>query len=273
MPSAKQNKPITNDMAEAHIPTFAPEVVGTIGGFSITNTMVNAWMALIIFFLLGIFLIRRVALRPGRVQNACEYVLELLFGYLDQVTGHREKTLRFFPIVGTMFFFILLSNRLGLLLGTGRLTWYGEPLLRPANTDLNLTLAMALVSVISSHILAFGTLGFFTHANKFIQIGTILKSLRHGPIAIFTACVEFLVGILEIIGEMAKVLSLSLRLFGNVFAGEVLLSVIGSLIAVFAPAPFMMLEVLVGLIQASVFAMLTTVYLTIATAAPHGEEH
>ena len=133
---------------------------------------------------------------------------------------------------------------------------------------------MALVSVISSHVFGFITVGVFTHLGKFVQIGGIIKSFRKGPIAIFTAIIEFFVGILEIISEIAKILSLSLRLFGNIFAGEVLITVIGSLVAVFIPAPFMLLEILVGLIQASVFAMLTLVYLTVATAVPHGvEEH
>lgn len=230
-------------------------------------------MALGIFSVLAILLRRRFGLRPSRLQNGCEYVLELLFGYLDQVTGSRELTMRFFPIVGTVFFFILLSNWLGLLPGTGSILTHGEVLMRPANTDLNLTVAMALVSVVISHLFAFGTIGIFTHLNKFIQIGTIVKSIKHGPIAIFTALVEFLVGIIEIIGEMAKVVSLSLRLFGNIFAGEVLITVIGSLVGLLVPAPFMMLELLVGLIQAAVFAILTTVYLTVATSKPHGSEH
>jgi len=133
---------------------------------------------------------------------------------------------------------------------------------------------MALVAVVSSHVFGFVAIGFFTHLGKFIQIGNVLKSIKKGPMAIFTALIEFGVGILEIVSEIAKVLSLSLRLFGNVFAGEVLISVISALIAALAPAPFMLLEVLVGIIQASVFAMLTLVYLTVATSKPHGaEEH
>ena len=258
---------------EAHIPTFAPEVVGHIGSFSITNTMINVWIALIIFFIFGMMLRRRLGMRPSRLQNGCEYILESLFHYLDQVTGAREKTIRFLTVVGTVFFFILLSNWLGLLPGTGSIFVGNSPLLRPANTDLNLTVAMALVSVVVSHLFAFGMIGFFAHANKFLQIGTIAKALKHGPIAIFTAVIEFMVGIIEIVGEMAKVMSLSLRLFGNIFAGEVLISVISSLVGILVPTPFMLLELLVGLIQASVFAILTTVYLTVATSEPHGSEH
>ena len=257
-------------MSEIHIPTLAPEVLFQIGNFKITNTILNAWLAILIFLVLGLLLRKNIKEKPGKLQNACEYILELILPYFDQVTGDRKKTIKFLPIVGSIFFFILLSNWLGLIPGTGSISVGQAFLLRPANTDLNLTLAMALTAVISSHIFGFLSVGVFTHIGKFVPIGTIVKSLKKGPIAIFTALIEFGVGLLEIIGEMAKVLSLSLRLFGNIFAGEVLISVISALVSLLVPTPFMMLELLVGLIQAAVFAMLTLVYLTVASAEPHG---
>ncbi|MBU2542543.1 F0F1 ATP synthase subunit A [Patescibacteria group bacterium] len=266
---------------EIHIPTLAPEVVGHIGNFNITNTMINAWLAIIIFLILGILIKRSVRLRPGKLQNTCEFFLELVLGYFDQVTGSRKKTIKFLPVVGSIFFFVLLSNWLGLLPGTGSITVGHNMLLRPANTDLNLTVVMALVAVISSHLYAFAAIGIFSHLGKFIQIGNIIKSFEKftdgigaGVIAVFTALIEFVVGLIEIVSEIAKVVSLSLRLFGNIFAGEVLISVISALVAVLVPTPFMLLELLVGIIQAGVFAMLTIVYLTVATSEPHGaEEH
>jgi len=257
-----------------HIPTLAPEVIFHVGGFPVTNTMVNVWLAIVVFFIIGLMLRKRLALKPGKMQNFMEYFLEIMMGYFDQVTGDRKKTMRFLPIVGSVFFFILLSNWLGLLPGTGSITIGHNMLLRPANTDLNLTVAMALVSVISSHLFGLFTVGVFTHLNKFVQIGTLFKSLTKGPVAIFTALVEMVVGVIEMISEVAKVLSLSLRLFGNIFAGEVLISVLSSLVGIIVPTPFMLLELLVGLIQAGVFTMLTLVYLTVMTTAPHGsEEH
>src|SRR3989338_7378107 len=259
-------------MSEIHIPTLAPEVLFQIGNFKITNTILNAWLAILIFLVLGLLLRKNIKEKPGKLQNAGEYILELILPYFDQVTGDRKKTIKFLPIVGSIFFFILLSNWLGLIPGTGSISVGQAFLLRPANTDLNLTLAMALTAVISSHIFGFLSVGVFTHIGKFVPIGTIVKSLKKGPIAIFTALIEFGVGLLEIIGEMAKVLSLSLRLFGNIFAGEVLISVISALVSLLVPTPFMMLELLVGLVQAAVFAMLTLVYLTVASAEPHGAE-
>ncbi len=261
-------------MTEIHIPTLAPEALAHAGGLTITNTMVNAWLAIIIFLVIGVTVTRRVRLRPSRWQLAFETGIETLWGYFDQVTGDRAKTQRFFPLVGSVFFFILLSNWLGLLPGTGSITVGHTMLLRPANTDLNLTLAMALVSVIGSHVMAFGAIGVFTHLGKFVQIKNVFRAITKGPMALFQALIEFAVGLLEIVSEGSKILSLSLRLFGNIFAGEVLISVISALVSALVPTPFMLLEILVGLIQAAVFAMLTLVYLTTASEAPHGaEEH
>lgn len=266
-------------MTEIHIPTMAPEVLFHLGPVNITNTMINAWIAVFVFFILGIMVYRSVKLKPGKLQNACELVLEMLLPYFDQVTGDRKKTIRFLPIAGTIFFFILLSNWLGLLPGTGSVTVGHNFLLRPANTDLNLTVAMALVSVISSHIFGFITIGFFSHSGKFLQFKALLtafgkfkEGIGAGILAIFIALIEFMVGIIEIVSEASKVLSLSLRLFGNIFAGEVLITVISALVVAVVPTPFMLLELLVGLIQAAVFAMLTLVYLTVASEKPHGEE-
>ena len=258
-------------MSAIHIPTLAPDVLFHIGGIMITNTMVNVWLALFIFLGVGLMISRKASLRPGKLQNILEYFLEILLGYFDQVTGDRIKTKRFLPLVGSIFFFILLSNWLGLLPGTGSITVGDHFLLRPANSDLNLTVAMALVSVIASHVFGIMAVGFFAHIGKFVQFGSLARSFKKGPIGIFQGVIEFMVGFLEIISEMAKVLSLSLRLFGNIFAGEFLISVIGALVAAIVPTPFMLLEILVGLIQAAVFSMLTLVYLTVASAEPHGE--
>ncbi|MFH0857493.1 MAG: FoF1 ATP synthase subunit a [Candidatus Magasanikbacteria bacterium] len=255
-----------------HIPTLAPDVLFHVGSVPVTNTMINAWIAIVIFLAVGLYLRKKWSLRPGKVQNFFEFIVESLFVYFDQVTGDRKKTIKFLPLVGTVFFFILLSNWLGQLPGTGSITWNHVMVLRPANTDLNLTVAMAMVSVLGSHLFGLFSVGFFVHANKFIQLGTLVKSFKKGPIGVFTAIIEMGVGLIEIVSEFAKVLSLSLRLFGNIFAGEVLMSVMSSLMGLIVPMPFMLLELLVGLIQASVFAMLTLVYITVMSSAPHGDE-
>lgn len=258
-----------------HVP-IAAEVVFSIGSFPITNSLVNAVLALLIFCILGLVIRFTVKEKPGRFQSFIEMILEGVLGFFDQVTHDRAKSKKFLPIAGTLFLFILLSNWMGLLPGTGSIgVYHGEefiPLLRPANSDLNLTLAMALFAVIAAHLTGVIQFGFFKHANKFIQLGGIWKALRSlSPIKILTALIEFVVGLIEIASEFAKIASLSLRLFGNIFAGEVLMTVIASLVAFFVPLPFMAIELLVGIVQAGVFAMLTLVYMTVMSMPPHGE--
>lgn len=259
---------------------LAAEPVAHIGSFTITNSMLNTWIALVLFVVLAVVLRNRRALVPRGIQNFVETVLELLVDQIEKVTNDRVRARRFLPIVGSLFTFILVSNWMGLIPGVGTIGVWGVheghvmliPLFRAATSDLNTTLALSVIAVATSHVLGIAAIGFFKYANKFIQIGNIWKSLRKGPVAIFAALIEFFVGILELIGEVAKMLSLSLRLFGNVFAGEVLLTVIAGLIAYAAPLPFIFLELIVGIVQATVFSMLTLVYLTVATDAPHGDD-
>lgn len=252
-----------------------------IGSFPVTNAYVNSSLMMLALVGAGFWIKRCIKETPGKLQNAAEWAIDSLLGYFDQVTGSRQKSLKFLPFVGSLFFFILFSNWMGLLPGTGSIgIWQIHegavelvPILRPANSDLNLTLAMALLSVVGSHLVGMFSVGFFVHWNRFIQLGSVWKAFRSlNPIKIMVGLVEFVVGLLEIISEIAKVVSLSLRLFGNIFAGEVLITVIAGLASFFVPLPFMLLEVLVGIIQASVFAMLTLVYLTVLSEKPHGHE-
>ncbi len=271
------------------LPTLAAEIVFHIGPLPVTNTMINSFIALIIFMVFAFFLnlgIKKYYVgdkAPKGLVNFFESILDFLLGYIDNVTKDRKKTLKFLPIVGSFFLFILISNWMGLIPGTGSIfrvmLVHGQleriPLFRPANTDLNMTLAMAVFAVIGSHILGIAAIGFFKYANKFIKLGDLYKAVKSfNPVSILTAVIEFFVGLIEIFSEVAKMVSLSLRLFGNIFAGEVLLTVLASLIGGFGaygiPLPFMALELLVGFIQATVFSMLTLVYLTMATTELHG---
>ncbi len=263
---------------------LAAEPVFSLAGIHITNTLV---MAVVVLGLFTAFAAKvRLGLQkvPGRFQVGVEMLFEALLGFFDRVTNSRAASRRFLPLVGTLFLFILVSNWLGLFPGMGTIGIWAMheghleliPIFRAPTSDLNTTVALALTSVLASHVFGMVTLGFFVHWNKFIQLGTIWKALKtFNPIKILTALVEFMVGIIEIFSEIAKVLSLALRLFGNVFAGEVLLTVISGLVAFLVPLPFMGLELLVGLVQATVFSLLVLVYLTVATQAPHGsgDEH
>ncbi len=263
------------------LPPLVAEPIFHLGSFPVTNAYINSSIAVMLFIVIGLFLRNKTADIPRGLQNFGEAVLEFMLSYVDQVTHNRRKSLRFLPIVGGLFLFILISNWMGLIPGTGTIgRWllvHGEmelvPLFRPANTDLNMTLAMAVFAVMISHVLGVVGIGLFKYSNKFVKLGDLWHSLRKGGVSIMVAVIEFGVGLIEIFSEVAKMVSLSLRLFGNIFAGEVLLTVLAGLIAYFVPLPFMFLELLVGFIQAIVFSMLTLVYLTVATAEVPAEAH
>jgi len=261
--------------------SVAAEPIFHLAGFPITNSMINAWIGIVIFLIVGLVVRKSTSLTPRGFLNFVEAIIEGLLQKAEEVVGDRERTRKFFPICASLFLFILVSNWLGLFPGVGSIgIWKIEgsesvliPLFRPPTSDLNFTLAIAIFSVMAAHIFGLFSLGFVAYASKFINIRGIFRSLKHGPMAVIVALVEFCVGLLEIISEFAKVLSLSLRLFGNIFAGEVLLTVIYSLVSFVVPLPFMFLELLVGIIQATVFAMLTLVFMKSMTDAHGGEEH
>ncbi len=263
------------------IPPIAAEPIFHLGSFPITNSLINAWIAVGLFIIFAAYVRAKLTSgTPNRFQSAVEGLLEFLLGYVDQVTQDRAKSKKFLPLVGTLFLFILVSNWLGAVPGVGSFTRTimleghveAAPIFRPANADLNLTLAMALLTVVVSHLVGMITVGFFTHWNKFIALGTLVKSFKKGGVNIMVGIVETMVGVIELSAEIAKVVSLSLRLFGNIFAGEVLITVMYSLVSYVVPLPFMALELIVGVIQATVFSMLALVYLTILSQKPHGDD-
>lgn len=261
------------------IPTAAAEPLFHLGFLPITNAMVNAWIGVLFFVVMAIVIRSRLARVPKGLQNIAEAIVEFLLSEIQKVTGDKIRARQFLPIVGTIFVFILFSNWIGLFPGTGSIgIWEineGQklfiPLLRPAASDLNLTLAIAVFAVVMSHIIGLRTVGAINHVSKFFNLRGIFRSFKKGPMAVMVAFIEFGVGLIEIVSEFAKMISLSLRLFGNVFAGEVLMTVMIGLFAYVLPIPFLFLELLVGAVQATVFAMLTLAYLTVATS-PH-EEH
>lgn len=265
------------------IPPATAETIFHLGGFSVTNSMINSWIAVVFFVVIAILLNRTFRRVPKGLQNIAEGLVEFMLAEIQKVTGDAKRSRQFLPIVGTIFLFILFSNWIGLLPGTGSIGVWGIhngvealiPILRPAAADLNLTLAIAAFAILTSHVIGFRSIGLMNHVSKFFNIRGIWRSLKKGPIAITVAVIEFGVGLIEVVGEIAKVISLSLRLFGNIFAGEVLMTVMIGLFSFALPIPFIFLEMLIGVIQATVFSMLTLAYLTVATTSheEHEEEH
>lgn len=261
--------------------TLFAEPIFHVGKFTITNSLLNSWMTVIILIIVFIFIGRKIKKIPKGIQNIFEFVLEEALQLADSITGSRKRSEKFLPISLALFLFILVNNWLGLLPGMGTIGFVESegghsifvPLFRGGTADLNTTLALALFAVVASHIMGALTVGLWDHFNKFINLKAFLaipKKIGKDISVILVNPIKAFVGVVEIIGELAKVASLSFRLFGNIFAGEVLLASMMALFAYFLPLPFIFLEIIVGLIQALIFAMLTLVFMTIATTT---EEH
>lgn len=265
----------------SHEHTLFAEPVFAVGGFKVTNSLLNSWAVVLIVLVIAVLLKGRIKEVPGKLQNMFEMVIDGLLDIFDGVTGDRQRSLKFFPLAFSFFLFILINNWLGLLPGIGSIGGYGTidghqafiPLFRGGTADLNTTLALAIIGVVASHIFGVMAIGVWNYLNKFINIKAFLeipKKIMKDPTIIIVNPIKAFVGLIEIIGEVAKVASLSFRLFGNIFAGEVLLASMAAILAWGLPIPFMFLEVIVGLIQALIFMMLILAYLTMSTSA---EEH
>ena len=230
--------------------------------FPITNTLLASWVVVGVLIVAATIISRSMRSVPSGLQNVFELFTEGFLDLMEGVFGSRKKAEQYFPIIATIFLFVIISNWFGILPGVGTIGFFEHhaseqvlvPFLRSAASDLNFTLALGVVAIILVNLAGFSALGFRAHAGKFFTL--------KNPINTF-------VGLLEFISEFAKMISFSFRLFGNVFAGEVLLIITGFLAPFGAPIPFLMLEIFVGFIQALVFSMLTMVFISIAVAQHH----
>jgi len=264
----------------SHEITLFAEPIYHYNNFSITNALLTSWLAVFIIIILSFVLRSKLRLIPGKIQSFFEIIVEGALGMCDQVTSNRTLSIRIFPIAISVFFFILINNWLGLLpIGGFGVLEQGEhglafiPFLRGGTADINTTIALAVMAVLGANLFGIFSIGLWKTFNKYVNLkvlGGIFTKIRHEPTIIIVAPITFFVGLIEIIGEFAKVASLSFRLFGNVFAGEVLLVSMAALVAYIIPIPFLFLEILVGVIQALIFSILLVVYFTIG-ASDHDE--
>ncbi len=246
--------------------SIAAEPLFYISSFPVTNTIIVTLFVSLLIIAASAILQSRVRLIPKGFQNVVESILEALLNLVDSVTQDRCQTRRFFPLVATIFIFVILSNWVEVLPGLGtiglRETHEGKeilvPFLRSGSADLNMTLALAIVSVMAAQVLGIAAIGLGKYAGKFF-VSPFRKPYFVGTF----------VGLLELVSEFAKLISFSFRLFGNIFAGEVLLMVMLFLAPYIVPLPFLMLELFVGFVQALVFAMLTLVFLKMAATEAH----
>jgi len=240
--------------------SLAAERLGNFFGFPITNTLITTWIVMALLLLVAILVRSNLSLIPGKLQNAFEMLLEYVLGLMESTLGSRRLAERYLPLVATIFIFIAASNLFDFLpiFGSVGLVRGEEfvPLFHPVNADLNSTLALAIISFFVIELSGILTLGVLKYGGKFINI-------RGGAMM-------FVVGLLELIGNLARLVSFSFRLFGAIFAGEVLLLVITHFLPYIASVPFMAFEAFIGILQAGIFAILTVAFIKIAVEEPHG---
>ncbi len=260
-------------------PSLPAEEVFSLFGFPIANSILGAWITIVIVTLLCWGATRRMKLVPGRFQAAFEFLVGWIYDLCVRIAGDKNGR-RFFPVVATIFLFVGFNAWLSLLPGFGSI-WINNPegvhvpLLRGANTDINMPLALALVSFIFVEYNGVRALGI-GYLSKFVNVGPLIKTIggifkgHFTPTDLISGIVAVFVGVLEALSEVIRILSLTFRLFGNMTAGEILLLITAFLIPFVVSDVFYGLELLIGFVQALIFSGLTLVYVTMAVAA-HGE--
>jgi F-type H+-transporting ATPase subunit a len=241
--------------------------IGHVFGFPITNSMIVTWGVALCLILFAQIATRKMADVPGGAQNLLEWLVEGLYGLLESIIGRHlvQKTFWFFA---TVFIFILAANWISLLPGVGTIGWghqtsHGftieQPLFRGANADLNMTLAMALVFFACWIVWALQETG----PRGVLKELFAPKGETTGLLKLLMVVVFFAAGLLEIISILFRPVSLSFRLYGNIYAGENMLEAMSTLVPGLGwllPIPFYFMELLVGLVQAMVFMLLTAVF-------------
>jgi F-type H+-transporting ATPase subunit a len=261
-------------------PKLPPEVIFHLFGFPITNTIIAAWFTIVVLVGFSFAVTHRLKLIPSRLQSALEFALETLLKFCQSVAGEKNGR-RFFPVVTTIFLFVIINAWLSLVPGFGSITVHTAErevhLLRGANTDINMPLALAFISFVFVEYFGLKE-GGFRYLSKFVNVGLFFRSLgeiakgkRAGFMDLITGFINIFVGLLEALSELVRIVSFTFRLFGNMTAGEILLLIAAFLIPWIFALPFYGLELLVGFVQALIFGGLTLVFLTVATAG-HGHE-
>ncbi|MEN9328680.1 MAG: hypothetical protein RI947_1488 [Candidatus Parcubacteria bacterium] len=238
--------------------SIKPEILTYIGNFPVTNSYFTSLFVLVVCFIVAAYYYSQI---HKTKKSLAFYVIHSsvkgLYSFFESILGAKVNT--FFTLIGGLFIYILFTNWIGLLPGVGSILIEGAdhhlvPLFRGNTADLNTTSALALVSFAMTQFYGVRYLGLFGYLGKFFN---------------FSSVVYFFVGILELVSEFSRIISFSFRLFGNIFAGEVILTIMAFLVPVLVPFPFLMLEIFTGFIQALVFAMLTAVFINLAITKQH----
>jgi F-type H+-transporting ATPase subunit a len=243
-------------MEKLHV-TVSAEKLGYLFGIPITNTVLMSWVVVLVIITLSFVLRKKLSLIPGKFQLIMETMVSGAYDFVNSNLENEKLARQVTPFLLALFSFILLGNWLEFIPGVESIIYEhagtAHPVLRGMNTDLNVTLALAIIAFVTIEVAGIMTLGFFKYSSKFINF--------HSPVGFF-------VGLLELLSECVRLVSFSFRLFGNIFAGSVLVMVLTFLAPYIIPVPFMIFEVGVGVIQAAVFSLLTLFFIKLAIMEP-----
>lgn len=244
--------------------SIQPEVLFHIGGFPIANSTMMILLMAILFLGLGLFKVKKFSLVPSSFQVGFEMVYESIFGLVEQITGSKKMAENIFPVIATILVYFAVANVISLIPGLTDITYNGVAVFRTPTSDINTALGVSIASVIALNLISLKDFGLVDYIGVYLPIKNIFKGFKKSFMDGFVALVDLFVGVLNVVGEVAKIISLSFRLFGNVYAGQVLAIIIMGAFAWALPAVWTIMSGFTGLLQGMVFASLVAVYYTLA---------
>lgn len=237
-------------------------------GFSVANSTLFIMLIALVIICFGYFVVRKFSVKnPSGIQVAVESIYLAAFDLIQNIINDENKTRKVFPVIGALMFYLVIANIIGLIPGLEQISFNGKELFRTPTSDFNTTFGLALAAVVIINAISFKEKGFFGYFDQFFKIKGIWQGFKKSIGDGFLAIVDFCIGLLDIVGEATKVISLSLRLFGNMYAGQVLAIIIMGFVAFVVPSIWLAMNLFVGVLQAVVFASLVASYYMLATAA------
>lgn len=244
--------------------SLAPNTIGQIGPITVTSAMLSYFVVCFALLVIGAIIRANLSLKPGRFQMAFEVIFKMILEKMTAIFGSEKRARRLFPLIFTVFIFLILANYFMLLPWEIFTLSDGTKAFSTPTAHYSLTISFGLMMVVTSHVLAIA-MSPLRYIGNFIKIKPILLSIKNlSPKEFGMSVIEFFLGILDIIGEMAKLISVSTRLFGNMFAGGVIITIISGISAYtqfVAPLPFAVLGLLSGIVQAFVFSTLGMIFI------------
>jgi len=258
---------------QREIVEVTPEPVAMLGNFKITSSTLTSIFILILFLLFCFLVIRKYKIQPNKSQTLVEVFIESMLDFIKQITGSEKYAQVLFPLIASIFIYIGASNLITILLpGLSSITIGDVALFRSPTTDFNTTFGLAFGTLVLTHVVSIKDWGIGGHLGKFFKFKEVYLGFRKGLKSGVMALINFAIGLLDIIGEIAKVVSLSLRLFGNMYAGEILAMIILGAFAYAIPLIWTAMNLLSAVIQALVFGSLVTAYYMLAVKIKEARE-